>query len=93
MLSASWMVSQARVPTPAPALVRAVPRGQIASVVPERLRNQPLLNGRGSMGSALVEGLALALNLVQRASGTPLRVAAIEPESILRKVASLTWPP
>ena len=90
MLSASWMVSQARVPTPAPASARAVPRGQIASVVPELLQNQPLLNGKGSMGSALVGGSVHVLNPVQRASETLLRAAATELESILRKVANFT---
>ena len=91
MLSASWMVSQARVPTPAPASARVVPRERTASVVPGRPRNQPLLNGRVSMGSASVGGSVLAPSLVQRANETLLRAAAIELESILQRVANFMW--
>ena len=90
-LSASWMVSLAKVLTLAPASARAVPQGQIVSADPGRLQNRPLLNGRELMGSVLVDGSVLASNLVQRASKTLVRAAAIEPENILQKAANFMW--
>ena len=78
MLSASWMAYPVKVPTPAPASAQVVLQERIVSAALARLRNQRLLSGRVSTGSAPVDGSALVSNPARRASETLVRAAATE---------------